>query len=84
MEIKLPRGETSEIPEEEPVRELYNYHFYHFAMSYNSIVLSNKRACHVIFFNSPFTTKKKENKKLRQSIIFFSYCFLKSENLEQF
>ena len=34
----------------EPVRELCNYHFYHFATSYNSIVLSNKRSCHMIFF----------------------------------
>ena len=35
-------------------------------------------ACHLIFFNFLFTTKKKKNKKFRQSIIFVSYCiFLK-------
>ena len=53
------------IPLIEPLWELCNYHFYHFATSYSSIVLSNKRACHKIFVDSLFTTKKKEN-KLRQ------------------
>ena len=32
-------------------------------MSYNSFFLSNKQACHVIFFDSLFTTKKKEKTK---------------------
>ena len=64
--------------------KLFNYHFYHFATSYNSIVLSNKRACHMIFFDSLFTTKKKEKKKLSRSIIFVSYCSSKSENLIEF
>ena len=58
------------IPLIEPLWELCNYHFYHFATSYSSIVLSNKRACHMIFTNSLFTTKKS-----RQSIILVSYCF---------
>ena len=58
------------IPLMEPVHEVCNYHFYHFAAtSFNSIILSNKRACHVTFFYSLFTTKKKENQKLHWSII---------------
>ena len=74
------------IPLIEPARELCNYHFYHFVciITYNSIVLSNKRACRVTFFDSLFTANKKENKNSHQSIIFVSYCSSKSENLVEF
>ena len=57
------------IPLIEPVQDLYNYRFYHLATSHNSIVLSNKRTCHVIFFYSLFTTKKKGNQLFLLAIV---------------
>ena len=55
------------IPLIEPMRELCNYHFYHFAISYSSVVLSNKRTCHVIFFDSLFLWWRKRKTKNRAS-----------------
>ena len=72
------------IPLIEPEQDLFNYCFYYLATSHNFIVLSNKRMCHMIFFDSLFVTKSKENKKWRWSIIFVSYCSSKSENLVKF